>query len=261
MTGPRSKFWGWGTEDQRLSEAEEQARLRFYAEQFGVEAFDRLPVPALAELTLPRPRVAPPAALAALCSDEAFDRVCHSYGKSLPDYVRIFDRDFAHAPDLVAFPHSEDDVAALLDWAAAARVAVVPFGGGSSVVGGVEPAVGDSYAATLSLDLGGLDRVLEVDDVSRAARLQAGLFGPALEAALKRHGLTLRHFPQSFEFSTVGGWIKLMYAGPKLRKPRDQPIRCCSNSVSKQIAACCLSPSRIAIPLNTIWRRPNSDGL
>ena len=213
MTGPRPKFWGWGTEDQRLSDAEEQARMAFYAGRFGVDAFDRLPVPELADVTLAPPRVAAPAALATLCSDQAFDRVCHSYGKSLPDYVRTFDRDFAGAPDLVAYPRSEDDVAALLDWATGARVAVVPFGGGSSVVGGVEPAVGDGYTATLSLDLRGLDRVVEVDDVSRAARLQAGLFGPALEAALKPHGLTLRHFPQSFAHSTLGGWIATRSGG------------------------------------------------
>ncbi len=93
------------------------------------------------------------------------------------------------------------------------RAAVIPFGGGSSVVGGVEPAVGDGFAGTISLDLKGLDQVLEVDRTSRAARIQGGILGPALEAALKPHDLTLRHFPQSFECSTLGGWIATRSGG------------------------------------------------
>ena len=107
----------------------------------------------------------------------------HTYGKSFPDAVRAFAREFERAPDVVARPQSEDDVAAVLEWAADAGAAVIPFGGGSSVVGGVEPAVGDGFAGTISLDLKGLDRVLEVDRTSRAARIQGGILGPALEAA------------------------------------------------------------------------------
>ena len=86
-------------------------------------------------------------------------------------------------------------------------MAAIPFGAGSSVVGGIEPAVGDGYDGTLTIDLRRLDAALEIDKTSRAARIQAGIFGPALEAALKPHGLTLRHFPQSFEYSSLGGWI------------------------------------------------------
>ena len=127
--------------------------------------------------------------------------------------MRAFARDFANAPDLVALPQSEADVAAVLDWASQAKVAVIPFGGGSSVVGGVEPAVGDGYAGAVSLDLRHLDRVLEVDATSRAARIQGGIRGPAIEAALKPHGLAIRHYPQSFEFSTLGGWIATRSGG------------------------------------------------
>ena len=104
-------------------------------------------------------------------------------------------------------------MAAVLDWASGANVAVIPFGCGSSVVGGVEPAVGDRYAGAISLDLRRLDRVLEVDGTSRAARIQAGILGPAIEAALKPHGLAIRHYPQSFEFSTLGGWIATRSGG------------------------------------------------
>ncbi|HZZ59834.1 MAG TPA: FAD-binding oxidoreductase, partial [Roseiarcus sp.] len=91
--------------------------------------------------------------------------------------------------------------------------AVIPFGCGSSVVGGVEPAVGDAYAGTVSLDMRRLDRVLEVDATSRAARIEGGIRGPAIEAALKPHGLAIRHYPQSFEFSTLGGWIATRSGG------------------------------------------------
>ena len=92
-------------------------------------------------------------------------------------------------------------------------MAIVPFGGGSSVVGGVEPDVGDAYRAAVSLDLARLGRVLEVDEVSRAARVQAGTRGPSLEQQLAAHGPTFRHYPQSFEHSTVGGWIATRSGG------------------------------------------------
>jgi alkyldihydroxyacetonephosphate synthase len=135
------------------------------------------------------------------------DRLNHSGGKSFADVARMWLRAPPATPDWVAFPDDEQAVVDILDWAQASNVAVVPYGGGSSVCGGVEPAVGDSYAAAVSLDMERLNRVLEVDPVSRAARIQAGALGPELAAQLKAHGLTLRHFPQSFEFSTLGGWI------------------------------------------------------
>lgn len=137
----------------------------------------------------------------------------HAYGKSFPDYVRMFQRSVPHPPDIVAFPESESDIAAVLDWAARERAAVIPFGGGSSVVGGVECDVGEAYTGAVSLDMGRMGKVVEIDRTSRAARIQAGAFGPALEAQLKPHHLTLRHFPQSFEYSTLGGWIATRSGG------------------------------------------------
>ena len=154
-----------------------------------------------------------PAALAGVLTQHHYERLLHTYGKSYPETVRAFARDFANAPDLVALPKSEADIAAVLDWAGGAKVAVIPFGGGSSVVGGVEPAVGHSYAGAVSLDMRHFDRVLEVDATSRAARIQGGIRGPAIEAALKSHGLAIRHYPQSFEFSTLGGWIATRSGG------------------------------------------------
>lgn len=212
MTTRRRKFWGWGYEDGGPTPEQEQGIAKALAQRFGA-ALELTPPPRAEEIELRAPRVAVPGALAPIVSHDPVDRLSHTYGKSYRDVVRALRRRFDPAPDLVAFPADEGDVAALLDWASGARVAVIPYGGGSSVVGGVEPDVGDGYAGTLSLDLRQLDRVIEVDRVSRAARIEAGVYGPALEDQLRPHGLTLRHYPQSFEFSTLGGWIATRSGG------------------------------------------------
>jgi alkyldihydroxyacetonephosphate synthase len=213
VAGRRWKIWGWGYEGDGLEPAEEQRLLRFYDERFGLAGRAGRPAPSIEDVGLRPPRIAPPASLARVCSTAPYERLLHTYGKSFPDAVRALAANFDGAPDVVAAPGSEADVATVLDWAGAAGAAVIPFGGGSSVVGGVDPVVGDGFAGTISLDLKGLGQVLEVDRTSRAARIQGGILGPALEAALKPHGLTLRHFPQSFEFSTLGGWIATRSGG------------------------------------------------
>jgi alkyldihydroxyacetonephosphate synthase len=214
MTEARLKHFGWGREGEGLTPDEEAFWLDNYRQRFGVDRFEEIAPPPLEAIKLAMPRLAPPASLAAICSTERYDRAAHTYGKSYPDTVRGLLGDYAHAPDLVAYPRTVTEVAALLDWAGGAQAAVIPFGGGSSVVGGVEPRVdGGRYKATLSLDLRNMGQVLEVDRASRAARIQGGAFGPSLEAQLKPHGLTLRHFPQSFEYSTLGGWIATRSGG------------------------------------------------
>lgn len=209
----RRKFWGWGTEDQTVSEEESVFLARIFAQRFGSGVRAPSAAPKESEFELRQPRVTPPSSLARLCASDAYERLVHSYGKSFPDYVRMFERKVAHPPDVVAFPETENDVGAILDWATGANAAVIPFGGGSSVVGGVECDVGDGYAGVISLDTSRMGKVVEIDRASRAARIQAGAFGPALEAQLKPHDLTLRHFPQSFEFSTLGGWIATRSGG------------------------------------------------
>jgi alkyldihydroxyacetonephosphate synthase len=169
--------------------------------------------PTLDELRLPPPRLEPPASLAPLCTTEPAERAGHTYGKSFRDVVRAFRRDFAHPPDVVALPRTEAEVADVLDWCGDAGAAAVPYGGGSSVVGGVECDVADTYGGAVTIDLRHLGQVLEIDRASRAARIQAGAYGPALEDQLRPHGLTLRHFPQSFECSTLGGWIATRSGG------------------------------------------------
>src|SRR5947208_5662664 len=132
---------------------------------------------------------------------------------SYPAVGRAWRGGLPNPPAAVAFPRDERDVVALLAWCADARVAAIPYGGGSSVVGGVECDVGDDFGGVVSIDLTRLDRVVEIDRVSRAARIQAGALGPVLEDQLRPHGLTLRHFPQSFEFSTLGGWLATRSGG------------------------------------------------
>ncbi|MBM3491973.1 MAG: FAD-binding oxidoreductase [Alphaproteobacteria bacterium] len=213
MAEKRLKFHGWGYEGEGFDETETKALFGRLAERYPAASFARKPPPKPEDMRLPKPKLAVPAKLARFASDAAFDRLTHTYGKSYPDAVRTFAGDFANAPDFVVFAESDRDVAETLDWATGANVAVIPFGGGSSVVGGVEPAVGGSFAGAVSLDLTRMDRIVEVDRTGRAARIQGGIRVPALEAGLKPHKLTLRHFPQSFEMATLGGMIATRSGG------------------------------------------------
>ena len=214
MTQGRLKHFGWGREGEGMTPDEEVFVLDRYRRLFGVERFAEAAPPPLSQIGLPPPRLTPPAALAPCCSSELYDRVAHTYGKSFSDYVRGLIGLYDDAPDLVAYPRDEAETAAVLDWAGGAQAAVIPFGAGSSVVGGVEPRLDrPAYKATITLDLRHMNRVREIDRASRAARIEAGVFGPALEAQLKPHALTLRHYPQSFEYSTLGGWIATRSGG------------------------------------------------
>jgi alkyldihydroxyacetonephosphate synthase len=211
------RWWGWGEEghDVPLS-ATAQALLA--AELGAVPAPRRDPV-ALDRVRLP-PTSLPPAARELLAGalgaehvrEDRLARVTHAAGRGYHDLVRLRAGDATAAPDAVLYPGSAEQIVAVLRACAQERVAVVPFGGGTSVVGGVEPVRG-RCAAVVALDLARLDRLLAVDPVSLTATAQAGMSGPALEAALAGHGLTLGHFPQSFEFSTIGGWVATRSAG------------------------------------------------
>ena len=206
----RLKHWGWGYEDQapsatQMREAAEGIRARF---GFGGEVHK--PVP-LEEVDLRKARLKAPDRFGDLFSDARYERVSRALGKSYRDVVRGFRGDFANPPDLVAVPRDESEIETVLSWVEAEGAAVIPFGGGTSVVGGVEARLGDRPVVTM--DLRRLDRVLDVDPQSLAARIQAGATGPRLEEQLREHGLTLRHFPQSFEYATLGGWIATRAGG------------------------------------------------
>ncbi len=205
MNERRLKHWGWGYEDEQV-DPEAIAPAIVERLGFGCPTPER-PVP-LSQVSLRPPRLRAPESLP--CTTAPYERALHAYGRSYRDVVRAFRGQFDHPPDVVARPRTEAEVQAVLDWALSERAAVIPFGGGTSVVGGVEP-IGCERAVTI--DLKALDRVLEVDPVSLSARIQAGATGPGLERQLAEHGLTLRHFPQSFEFSTLGGWIATRAGG------------------------------------------------
>jgi alkyldihydroxyacetonephosphate synthase len=211
--GRRLSHWGWGYADRQPSREQLEGMAPGIREGlgFGGDHVEE-PVP-LEAIELPPPRIQAPGSLEAVVTDDHHERVSHAYGKAYRDVVRAFRGRIENPPDLVARPGEEHELAAVLEWCADAGAAAIPFGGGTSVVGGVEPRIADSYAGAVSIDLRRLDRVLEVDEVSRTARIQAGALGPALEDQLRPHGLTLRHFPQSFEFSTLGGWIATRSGG------------------------------------------------
>lgn len=198
-------LWGWGHVEAAVSLEETQARIEPF---FGPSAVAEAQPP-----RVPAPRVEVPEVLRGFATSDERERAAHAMGKAYPDRVRGFRGDFSSAPDLVVTPRTEAELVVALECAERERWSVTPFGGGSSVVGGVEPRLGPSHRGAMSLDLGKLGRVLEIDDVSLVARIEAGVFGPALEQQLGAQGLTLRHYPQSFEFSTLGGWIATRAGG------------------------------------------------
>jgi len=214
MTGTRERsIWAWGWRDRFPDDGARD----------GIAQLVRLMVPSVTparrplppdEPTVAAPAIAVPDALAMFASQAPGDRARRARGRALPDLVAGFAGDYAGAPDLVARPRDDAEVARVLEVCEARGWACVPFGGGTSVVGGVDAALarGDR-AAVVCLDLGALAGVREVDATSRLARIGAGTLGPALEADLEQHGLTLRHYPQSFEFSTLGGWLATRAGG------------------------------------------------
>ena len=211
------RWWGWG-EDGHAVPLPDAAEALLRDELGADPEARRQPVP-FEQVTLPDSALPAPARerlVAAVGAEHVRDgreeRVAHAVGRSYPDLVRIRSGDASSAPDAVVLPGSAEQVAAVLAACAEQRVAVTPFGGGTSVVGGVEP-VRDGMSACITLDLSRLATTVEVDRTSLTARLDAGLFGPEAERRLGAEGVTLGHFPQSFEYSTVGGWVATRSAG------------------------------------------------
>ena len=211
------RWWGWGEDGNDVVLPDAAGGL--LRSELGVDEAKRTPPVELEAVRLPEPRL-PAAArerLAAVVGadhvrDDRETRVAHATGRSYLDLLRLRSGDASNAPDLVLLPGSAEEVAALLAACADARIAVVPFGGGTSVVGGVEPSA-DGFSGAVCLDTRRLDAMDRIDPTSLTVAFGGGLYGPEAERRLAAEGLTLGHFPQSFEYSTVGGWVATRSAG------------------------------------------------
>jgi len=209
--------WGWSAHRDALAGREEV--WSWLAQEVGMPSLLATPARRLEDIELPKPLLAPDARarLTAVVGeenvrDDAYERAFHALGRSYHDLLRLRAGDLSQAPDAVIYPRATEEVLVLLSLAAERDIAVVPYGGGTSVVGGVSANRGP-FASLLTIDLSLMESMIDIDPPSRLATAQAGIYGPALENALEAKGLTLGHFPQSFEFSTLGGWIAHRGAG------------------------------------------------
>lgn len=215
--GREMRHWGWG-EDSHAGPPPQHG-IAWLEERLGGPLDPPTPPVPLEDVSVAKPRLQrrPAAALRAITGDAGVReddpaRVVHAAGKGYPDLVRLRAGDATPAPDAVVLPGDAEQVRAVLAACAAADVAVVPFGGGTSVVGGVQPDRG-GHKAVIALDLGRMTRMLALDERSRLATLEPGLRGPEVEHVLRARGFTLGHYPQSFQYATVGGWVATRSAG------------------------------------------------
>ena len=181
----------------------------------------------ISDVSLPGPRLRPPESLTEFCRVDDYDRALHAYGRSYRDIVRAFRGRFDHLPDVVAHPRDERELQAALDWALSAGAAVIPFGGGTSVVGGVEAAGCEDHAGVVTLDLKSLDEVLEIDPVSLSARIQAGATGPRLEDSFQDTALRSGTSPSRFSSRPSAAGSR---PAPAATSPRSTPTSTTSSS-------------------------------
>ncbi|MFQ5919258.1 MAG: FAD-binding oxidoreductase [Thermoplasmata archaeon] len=209
----RAKWWGWGDPDTRYP-PELLSRIVSYLGSLGLRLTEPQDDPTPPELPPSALTEADRASLSVLCEIETGEeeRLTHSLGKSYLDLLTARTGDLKRVADGVAYPRAAREVAALLRTAADRDIAIIPFGGGTSVLGGVSPRRG-AHRAALTVDLRHLNQTVEMDEESGLVRVGCGILGPELEAGLGREGLTLGHFPQSFHFSSLGGWIATLSSG------------------------------------------------
>ncbi len=213
---PDPSWWGWG--DPAQVPVLEEAVRQLLVDGLGVRGVSPHPE-SLSGVNVPPPRLGGEVAAelgdivgpSQVLSDREV-RIRHTRGKSTPDLLRLRAGDGGAAPDLVVCPASHEEVLEVLALCSRSRVAVVPFGGGTSVVGGLEPEA-DAFAGVVALDLRRMNALVELDQVSRVAVLEPGLRAPQAEEMLGERGYTLGHFPQSFEYATIGGFAAVRSSG------------------------------------------------
>ncbi|HSN10683.1 MAG TPA: FAD-binding oxidoreductase, partial [Propionibacteriaceae bacterium] len=224
----QQKWWGWGAEGTEFSFADKPKFAPFVMDKIGVD------------VNKPAPRVAPlssfdvaatqlsdglrDALVDALGRDNVVEddeyRVIHAFGRGVRDLVRVRRGQFGRLPDVVVYPGSEEDVVAIVAAAVSHDAVVIPYGGGSNLVGALE-AVPTETRQVISIDMGRMNKVLAIDEASGLARVQAGVLGPDMEIQLNAKGWTMGHFPDSFQWSTLGGWIATRSTGMQSDKYGD----------------------------------------
>lgn len=230
--GPASvkqqKWWGWGAEGIQFSFADKPKFAPFIMDVIGVDVTK--PAPRVAELSsfdIPTTQLSADlraALVDAIGEEYVVDddeyRVIHAFGRGVRDLVRVRRGQFGRLPDAVVYPGSEDDVVGIVNAAVAHDAVVIPYGGGSNIVGALE-AVPTETRQVLSIDMGRMNKVVEIDEASGLARIEAGVLGPDMEVQLNAKGWTMGHFPDSFVWSTLGGWIATRSTGMQSDKYGD----------------------------------------
>ncbi|OYN88106.1 FAD-binding oxidoreductase [Parenemella sanctibonifatiensis] len=221
------KWWGWGVDGVAFNPDNKPKFPGFVQEKVGIDIYHTTSEPRFEDLDVPASQLPEDlrATLVAALSEEQvvtedLERVVHAYGKGVRDLVRVRRGELGRVPDAILYPRDEDQVVAIVEAAVAADAVLIPFGGGSNIVGALEAEPGEQRTV-LSIDMGLLNKVLEIDENSGLARIQAGALGPDLEEQLGRRGWTLGHFPDSFNHSTLGGWIATRSSGMQSDKYGD----------------------------------------
>ena len=203
----KMSIWGWGLESFEVSQSFFQSVTKGF-QLLGLEISSvPHPLPNLESIQLPNPRFSLPKNLQDYCISSNRMRLRHTYGKSTRELIKALNGLFENVPDYIAFPKSEHQISEILSFCSENNVAAVPFGGGSSVVGGINLHNPRKYQGTIVINLLHLNKLLFIDKINQTATFEGGIYGPDLEKALSDHHFTFRNYPQSFEFSTLGGWL------------------------------------------------------
>ena len=223
------KWWGWGVEGVAFEHEDKPGFAPFILENLALDLHTatKVGMPDFDGVTVAKSLAT--AAFTKSLSDivgvsnvstDKMERVVHAYGKSLRDLVRIRANQIERTPDVVVYPETESEIQQIVDIAVAANAVIIPFGGGSNIGGSLEP-LRTEKRIVISLDMGRMNRVLEIDSDAGLARIQAGALGPDLEEQLAGKGWTIGHFPDSFTHSTLGGWIATRSSGMQSDKYGD----------------------------------------